>query len=69
MKISQNFVAFSEYMNFTVIPLSMFSIDQPINPNFYKKTKPLIIQIPNIYLGLGFEFGPQRIRDLAIVCS
>ena len=26
--------------------------------------------IPNIYLGLGveFEFGPQRIRDLAIVC-
>ena len=28
----------------------------------------LCIQIPNIYLGLGFEFGPQRIRDLAIVC-
>ena len=26
----------------------------------------LYIQIPNIYL--GFEFGPQRIRDLAIVC-
>ena len=25
---------------------------------------------PNIYLGLGFEFefGPQRIRDIAIVC-
>ena len=26
------------------------------------------MQIPNIYLGLGFEFGPQRIRNLAIVC-
>ena len=26
------------------------------------------IQIPNIYLGLGFEFGPQRVRDLAFVC-
>jgi hypothetical protein len=34
----------------------MFSIIQPY------------IQIPNIYLGLGFEYGPQRIRDLAIVC-
>jgi hypothetical protein len=42
----------------TVTPLSMFSINQTL--------------IPNIYLGLGlgfeFEFGPQRIRDLAIVC-
>ena len=26
-----------------------------------------IIQ-PHIYLGLGFEFGPQRIGDLAFVC-
>ena len=25
----------------------------------------LYILIPNIYLGLGFEFGPQRICDLA----
>ena len=24
--------------------------------------------IPNVYLGLGFEFGPQRFRDLAFVC-
>ena len=22
----------------------------------------------DIYLGLGFEFGPQRIWDLAIIC-
>ena len=30
----------------------------------------LYIQISNIYLGLGFEFefGPQRIRDIAFVC-
>ena len=27
----------------------------------------LFIHIPKIYLGLGFEFGPQRVRDLAIV--
>jgi hypothetical protein len=39
-----------------VSPLSMFSIIQPL---FLQKT--------NIYLGLGFEFGPQRIRDLAFV--
>jgi hypothetical protein len=48
----------------TVSPLSIFSINQPL---FLKKLS-LYNQIPNIYLGLGFEFGPQRIRDLAIVC-
>ena len=46
----------------TVSPLSMFSINQPL---FLQKII-LYIQIPNIYLSLGFEFGPQRIRDLAI---
>ena len=49
----------------TVIPLSMFSINQL----FLQKTKPLY---PNpkylFYLGLGFEFKLQIIRDLAIVC-
>ena len=40
----------------------MFSIIQPL---FLQKTK--TIQFPNIYLGLGFEFGPQRIRDLTFV--
>ena len=34
------------------------------NHYFYKKLS-LYIQIQNIYLELGFEFGPQRIRDLA----
>ena len=42
-----------------VSPLSMFSIIQPL---CLQKTK------PNIYLGLGFELGQQRIRDLALVC-
>ena len=28
----------------------------------------LYIHIPNIFLRLGFEFGLQRIRDLALVC-
>ena len=37
------------------------------NHYFYKKLS-LYIHIPNIYLGLGLEFGPQRIRDLAFMC-
>ena len=37
------------------------------NQYFYKKLS-LYIHIPNIYLGFEFEFGPQRIRDLALVC-
>ena len=48
----------------TVSSLSMFSIIQPL---FVQKTKSLYIPHPK-YLGLGFEFGPQRIRDLAFVC-
>ena len=28
----------------------------------------LVHWVPNIYLGLGFEFGPQKIRNLAIMC-
>ena len=46
-----------------VSPLSMFSIIQPL---FLQKTKPLF-PYPKYFLGLGFEFGPQRIRDLAFV--
>ena len=36
------------------------------NHYFYKKLY-LYIHISNVYLGLGFEFWPQRIRDLAVV--
>ena len=46
-----------------VSPLSMFLIIQPL---FLQKLR-LYIHIPNIYLGLGFDFGPQKIRDLAFV--
>ena len=53
-----------QHLFWSVRPLSMFSINQPL---FLQKS--LYIQIPSIYLGLGFEFGPQRIRNLAIVCS
>ena len=35
---------------------------------FLQKLK-LNIHIPNIFLSLGFDFGPQRIRDLAFVRS
>ena len=38
-----------------------------INHYFYKKLS-LYTRIPNIYLGLRFEFGLQRIWDLAIEC-
>ena len=50
----------------TVSPLSMFSINQPL---FLQKLS-FYIHIPNIYLGLGFEFefGQLRIRDVAFVC-
>ena len=44
----------------TVSPMSMF---------YYFCTKiNLYIENPNIFLILRFEFGLQRIRDLAIVC-
>ena len=39
----------------------IFSASAPISVHYC-----LYIHIPNIYL--WFEFGPQRIRDLAIVC-
>jgi hypothetical protein len=43
-----------------------------LSGKFYVKEAILFLEsqifIPNIYLGLGFEFGPKRIRDLASVC-
>jgi hypothetical protein len=51
----------------TVSPLSMFFIIQPV---FLQKAKPFHPN-PKYLFGMRFEFefGPQRIRDLAIVCS
>ena len=47
-------------------PILVLQVPSPCNqPLFLQKTKPLY---PNIYLGIGFEFGPQRIGDLVIVC-
>ena len=47
---------------------SLVHVSMPlINHYFYKKLS-LYIQIPSIYLGLGFEFGPQRIRNLTFAC-
>jgi hypothetical protein len=48
----------------TVSPLSMVPL---LNHYFYKKISPYI-HIPDIYLGLRFEIGLQRIRDFAFVC-
>ena len=36
--------------------------------NYFCKKLSLDIHIPNIYLWLGFRFGPQRIRDSAFMC-
>ena len=43
------------------------TVSSLFNHYFYKKLS-LYIHIPNIYLESCFEFGPQRIRDLAFVC-
>ena len=50
-----------------------FGIVSPLFPfplfnHYFYKNQSLYIHIPNIYLGLGFEFGPQRIRNLDIGC-
>jgi hypothetical protein len=39
------------------IPVAVLAL---FNHYFYKKLS-LYIQLPNIYLGVGLEFGPQRI--------
>ena len=39
-----------------------------ISHYFYKKLSLYKFKTPSIYLELELEFGPQRIRDLAIVC-
>ena len=40
----------------------------PLFHYYFYKNLSLYIHIPNIYLELGFEFGPQENRDLAFVC-
>ena len=50
----------SKFEIIAVSPLTMFSIIQPL---FLQKLS-LYIHISNIYLGLGFQFGPQRMWAL-----
>jgi hypothetical protein len=59
---------FRKSQTFGLGPTNWAENDWGIWSIFGRKTKPYI-QIPNIHLGLGFEFefGPQRIRDLGIV--
>ena len=48
--------------------VSSFSISSIINQSiFVQKTKPLYAS-PKFLLGLGSEFGLERIKDLAIAC-
>ena len=66
-----NFGVFEVFSAKLLAPILVQSVPCPcfplFNHYFYKKLS-LYIHIPNIYLGLGFEFGLQRIMDLAIVC-
>ena len=50
---------FVQWVTFPCFPL--------FNHYFYKKPS-LYIHIQNIYFGSRFEFGRQRIRDLAFMC-
>ena len=56
-----NVVVFSANLGF----LSMSSIYQSL---FLQKKLGIYIQIPKLLLGVEVEFGPERIRNLVIVC-
>ena len=58
-------------IKFGAFGVSLVNLSAPILVHFPKKHyffKKLYFHILNIYLGLGLELRPQRIRDLAIVC-
>ena len=65
-----NFGALGEFSYALSAPILILWVPCPcfplINHYFYKKLS-IYTQIPNIFLGLGFEFEHQRIRDIAIV--
>ena len=62
-----NFRAFGIFSAELSVPILVLWAPCPCFPiiNHYFS---LYIYIPNIHLGLGFEFWSQRIRDLGIVC-
>ena len=47
---------------------TVFGTVSPLSIIIPTKKQSLYIPIPNIYLGLGFEFGPKIISDLAFMC-
>ena len=57
------FGVFSDNLSNFILVLSMFPINQPL---FLQTIKSLYVSKSQIHLSLGFEFGPQTIRDLAI---
>ena len=66
-----SFGTFGVFLGDLSAPILVLRVPCPcfllINHYFYKKLS-LYIQIPIVYLRLGFQFGLQRIRDLAIMC-
>ena len=57
-----NFVVFGVFSANLSAPILILRVPCPCFPlfnNYFYKKLSLYIQIPNIYLGLGFEFGPQ----------
>jgi hypothetical protein len=65
-----SFGAFGVFLANLSAPILVLWVPCPcfllINHYFYNILS-LYMQIPNVYLGLGFEFGPHRISDLAIM--
>ena len=61
LKFFEAFGAFLDYQHpFWYCEFLVHVFHYVFNNYFYKNLS-LYIQLPNIYLGLGFEFGPQRI--------
>ena len=57
----------AKYSKFLPLPWVPCSCFQLLNHYQYKKLS-LYNQKPTIHFGLGYEFGLQRMRDLAFVC-
>ena len=69
-----NFGAFGVISNEISVSTHLGTVSRcfPLLNHYIYKILSLYIHIPNSffsYLELGFEFGLQRIRDLAFVCS
>ena len=65
------FEAFGVFSAGLWVPIWVLWVPCPCFPlfNHYFYKISFYIQFPNKYLGVGFEFGPQRIWDLAFLCQ